>query len=281
MASGLRRLQSQASVDVGPDGRKWKNWDTGASYGGNRSTAFGGLIVPGRRKFITEQISRGLRQALRRQDETFLACMCLADSEQFGLVELPLPQKEDTNAEIRGRSNSTVSRGSCGGGVLSSAAAAAAPSLSEFFSEMATEERKKSDLIFQCLFSSGGGGGGVAAFSGGGGAGNEEAAIFYSGEEEDEELDESPSRRQVPQSDPMESLKWIIQRRADQVARLLQLKGRAEETNDAVAAALLSDLRLFRIGEDTNKRAREIIMFLEVQERSKINKTSHEVATRD
>ena len=28
--------------------------------------------MPGRRKFITEQISRGLRQALRRQDETFL-----------------------------------------------------------------------------------------------------------------------------------------------------------------------------------------------------------------
>ena len=47
-----------------------------------------------------------------------------------------------------------------------------------------------------------------------------------------------------------------------------------------MAAALLSDLRLFRIGEDTNKRAREIIMFLEVQERSKINKTSREVATR-
>ena len=54
-----------------------------------------------------------------------------------------------------------------------------------------------------------------------------------------------------------------------QIARLLQLKERAEQTGDAVAASFLSDLRLFRIGEDTNKRAREIIMFLEMQERSK------------
>ena len=52
-----------------------------------------------------------------------------------------------------------------------------------------------------------------------------------------------------------------------QIARLLQLKERAEQTGDAVAASFLSDLRLFRIGEDTNKRAREIIMFLEVQEK--------------
>ena len=44
------------------------------------------------------------------------ACMCLADSERFGLVELPLPKDEDTNAEIRGRSCSTVSRGSYSGG---------------------------------------------------------------------------------------------------------------------------------------------------------------------
>lgn len=54
-----------------------------------------------------------------------------------------------------------------------------------------------------------------------------------------------------------------------QIARLLQLKERAERTGDAVAASFLSDLRLFRIGEDTNKRARQIIMFLEVQERLK------------
>ena len=38
------------------DGRKWKNWDAGGG-GGHRSAAFGGL-VPGRRKNITEQISR-------------------------------------------------------------------------------------------------------------------------------------------------------------------------------------------------------------------------------
>ena len=52
-----------------------------------------------------------------------------------------------------------------------------------------------------------------------------------------------------------------------QIARLLQLKERAERTGDAVAASFLSELRLFRIGEETNKRAREIIMFLEAQER--------------
>ena len=60
-------------------------------------------------------------------------------------------------------------------------------------------------------------------------------------------------------------LPWFEPR--PQIARLLQLKERAEQTGDAVSASFLSDLRLFRIGEDTNKRAREIIMFLDEQQR--------------
>ena len=49
---------------------------------------------------------------------------------------------------------------------------------------------------------------------------------------------------------------------------LLQLKELAESSSrDSAGVAFLTDLRLFKVGEESNKAAREIIMFLERQRR--------------
>ena len=71
------------------------------------------------------------------------------------------------------------------------------------------------------------------------------------------------------QADPALALAWLMERRAAQVIRLLQMKSKAEKLREFTFLHFLkvNEHQLFRAGEESNKQARELILFLEKQKR--------------
>uniref|UniRef100_A0A0K2UEU2 Uncharacterized protein n=1 Tax=Lepeophtheirus salmonis TaxID=72036 RepID=A0A0K2UEU2_LEPSM len=114
-------------------------------------------------------------------------------------------------------------------------------SLASFFGDVATEERRSSDAMFEWLFDQGG----LDIFS-------------Y----DDKEYKVDLGLQDVPE-EALLSLQWLMLRRAKHVKKLLEIKSLAETNGEHQFLKFLHHYPQFMTREETNRQAREILLWLE------------------
>eukprot|EP00096_Caligus_rogercresseyi_P014160 TRINITY_DN6688_c0_g1_i2.p1 TRINITY_DN6688_c0_g1~~TRINITY_DN6688_c0_g1_i2.p1 ORF type:complete len:192 (-),score=22.81 TRINITY_DN6688_c0_g1_i2:733-1308(-) len=116
-------------------------------------------------------------------------------------------------------------------------------SLASFFGDVATEERRSSDAMFEWLFDQGG-------------------LDIFSFDDKEYKVDlEVPD---VPE-EAFLSLQWLMLRRASHVKKLLEIKSLAESIGEHQFLKFLHHYPQFMTREETNRQAREILLWLEKQ----------------
>eukprot|EP00095_Tigriopus_kingsejongensis_P007143 maker-scaffold300_size216557-snap-gene-0.14 protein:Tk07143 transcript:maker-scaffold300_size216557-snap-gene-0.14-mRNA-1 annotation:"voltage-dependent t-type calcium channel subunit alpha-1g" len=238
--------------------RKFQHWDSAKAR--HEDTAYQIVAALGGKKMSSQGLLQEVQALIGDMDDAFLACMCLAEA-------IPEWTEEDDSGPDESHGNDLS--------ITFQSLVWNHEVLADFFSELATEERKKADLFFRWLYENRTA---LAVALG------EDVRLsqFESDEEENDESDLVAESNGDPmnhfshqswqlKADPILSLQWLMRRRADHMAKVLQLKDIAERTKDSnfLHFLRLHQDKLFGCNEESSKRIREVILDLELRKKEK------------